>query len=488
MEPELRPLQLSQGLIQALRDGDEVRTLANALATELCQGLDALGVGVHELDSDRIDTIGRHGNVHPELGSRVRTVAAGGRLRAGFGFAVAGRPTTVVVCDRERPAGPMEQALVQAGCELFAVASARLRRERALRAQAQTGRALVELGETLSLDHGEERVLQLLTLSVARLIDHRGVAAWISGADGLTLVASAGYVPRLGMKPGRHVPWTPLLREVTSSRRVREVPVGDAPGMIGGDRATLVPIGERGANRAVLVVEQTLEAAAAQEALLLGVADQALLAIENDRLLDGERQALDGVVACLGRALAVRHRGTAEHSDRLVGDCEAVARRLGLSGDDVRDVTFAAALHDLGKIGVPERVLDNRGELSEADWKPIKAHPEMGAQIIEAVPALTGAATLVRACHEHWDGSGYPRGLAGEDIPLGARIVFVCDAYHAMCEDRPYQAAMSQSDAISRLVELRGVHFDPQVVDALIDHLAAANGAGVRQRAGAARA
>ena len=401
---------------------------------------------------------------------------------------MAGRPTTVVVCDRERPAGPMEQALVQAGCELFAVASARLRRERELRAQAQTGRALVELGETLSLDHGEERVLQLLTLSVARLIDHRGVAAWISGADGLTLVASAGYVPRLGMKPGRHVPWTPLLREVTSSRRVREVPVGDAPGMIGGDRATLVPIGERGANRAVLVVEQTLEAAAAQEALLLGVADQALLAIENDRLLDGERQALDGVVACLGRALAVRHRGTAEHSDRLVGDCEAVARRLGLSGDDVRDVTFAAALHDLGKIGVPERVLDNRGELSEADWKPIKAHPEMGAQIIEAVPALTGAATLVRACHEHWDGSGYPRGLAGEDIPLGARIVFVCDAYHAMCEDRPYQAAMSQSDAISRLVELRGVHFDPQVVDALIDHLAAANGAGVRQRAGAARA
>jgi HD-GYP domain-containing protein (c-di-GMP phosphodiesterase class II) len=484
VELQMHPLQLSQGLIQALRDGDEVRTLGNALATELRQGLDALGVSVHELEGDRLDTIGRSGNVHPELGSRARAAAAGGRLAGGFGFAVAGQPATVVVCDRQRPPAPMEMALVQSGCELFAVASARLRRERVLRAQAQTGRALVELGETLSLDHGEDHVLHLLTLSVARLIDHRGVAAWRSDPDGLTLIAAAGYVPRLGMAPGRHAGWTPFLREVTSSRRVREAQAGQAPGLIGGDRATLVPIGERGANRALLVVEQTIDAAAGQEALLLGVADQALLAIENDRLLDGERRALDGVVACLGRALAVRHRGTAEHSDRLVGDCEAVARRLGLSGDEVRDVTFAAALHDLGKIGVPERVLDNRGELSEADWKPIRAHPEMGAQIIDAVPALAGAATLVRACHEHWDGSGYPRGLAGEEIPLGARIVFACDAYHAMCEDRPYQAAMSQSEAISRLVELRGVHFDPQVVDALVDHLAAQNGAAPRPRTG----
>jgi HD-GYP domain-containing protein (c-di-GMP phosphodiesterase class II) len=100
------------------------------------------------------------------------------------------------------------------------------------------------------------------------------------------------------------------------------------------------------------------------------------------------------------------------------------------------------------------------------------------------VPALAGAANLVRACHEHWDGSGYPRGLAGEEIPLGARIVFACDAYHAMTEDRPYQAAMSPSEAISRLVELRGTHFDPQVIDALVDHLAAQNGSAVRQRAG----
>jgi two-component system, cell cycle response regulator len=129
-------------------------------------------------------------------------------------------------------------------------------------------------------------------------------------------------------------------------------------------------------------------------------------------------------------------------------------------------------------------VLDNTGELSEADWQPILEHPEMGARIIDAVPALSGAATLVRACHEHWDGSGYPRGLVGEDIPVGARIVFVCDAFHAMTEDRPYQAAMAEPEAISRLVELRGVHFDPQVVDALIDHLATPNGAGAHPRAG----
>ncbi len=92
---------------------------------------------------------------------------------------------------------------------------------------------------------------------------------------------------------------------------------------------------------------------------------------------------------------------------------------------------------------MPERVLGNRGPLDSEGWRLIHAHPELGAQIIDPVDALSGAAALIRACHEHWDGKGYPHGLAGEEIPLGARIILACDAYHAMCEERSYQAAMS---------------------------------------------
>ncbi len=235
--------------------------------------------------------------------------------------------------------------------------------------------------------------------------------------------------------------------------------------------ASVVPIGEREGNHALLVVERAAAPDAAEEALLLGVADQALLALSNERLLSAQRDALSGIVACLGRALALRHRATAEHSDRLTSDCAAVGRALGVSGEELRDLAFAAALHDLGKIGVPERVLGNSGPLDTEGWRLIHAHPELGAQIIDPVGALSGAAALIRACHEHWDGTGYPLGLSGEEIPLGARIILACDAYHAMCEDRSYQAAMPPAAARERLRDLAGVDFDPRVVGALLTHL-----------------
>jgi len=173
----------------------------------------------------------------------------------------------------------------------------------------------------------------------------------------------------------------------------------------------------------------------------------------------------------LGRALALRHRETAQHSDRLTSDCTAVGRALGVAGDELRDLTFAAALHDLGKIGVPEQVLGNSGPLDDEGWRLIHGHPELGAQIIDPVGALAGAAVLIRACHEHWDGTGYPRGLTGDEIPLGSRVILACDAYHAMCEERSYQPAMPPAEARGRVRDLAGVDFDPRVVEALLLHL-----------------
>jgi HD-GYP domain-containing protein (c-di-GMP phosphodiesterase class II) len=284
-------------------------------------------------------------------------------------------------------------------------------------------------------------------------------------------VSAHGFTPRRRPPLRTHVPAVALPPDLITSRRLRVLTREDAPALVRGPLAGVVPIGEREGNHGLLVIERHSAPDAAEEALLLGVADQALLALSNERLLSEQREALSGIVACLGRALALRHRATAEHSDRLTSDCAAVARALRVSGDELRDLTFAAALHDLGKIGVPERVLGNTGPLDSEGWRLIHAHPELGAQIIDPVGALSGAAALIRACHEHWDGTGYPVGLSGEDIPLGARIILACDAYHAMCEERSYQPAMPPPAARRRMLELAGVDFDPRVVDALLAHL-----------------
>ena len=393
-------------------------------------------------------------------------------------------PRWVVLGEGPRPLTAEQLHYADLVCQAATIGVAHARREHALRMEALAGRTLVELTQTLSLERGERRVLHLLVLAVRRLVSCAGVAAWVPAADGgYELAAATGYHMRVAPAEGTRLPASPAFPALVASRLVREIGRDDVPGLCQSERASVIPIGEQMVVRALLVVERVFEASSADERLLLGVADQALLTLENERLLYELQGALDSVVACLGRALAVRHRGTGEHSDRLTGDCVAVAEALRLSGEQLRDVAYAAALHDLGKIGVPERVLDGTGPLSDEGWQLINAHPELGAQIVDAVPALNGAAALIRACHEHWDGSGYPLGLRGEQIPLGARVVFTCDAYHAMREQRSYQAAMSGPAALARIEQLRGVHFDPAVVDALVAHLSQPADAGRRNSA-----
>jgi hypothetical protein len=465
------PLRFSGAFLTALASAEDQRAIAETLAAELHDRLGLDGVLVHEHVAGRSHTWAKRGVVKPPLAPRIAAIRSGSRPADGFGYASERPPRWVVVCARAAPVSDDEAAYLASACDTALVAAAHAARAGEERTAARTGRALVELGQALSLEHGEDRVLHLLTLAVARLVPQDGVSAWRRTGDGFTLVSAHGYTGRRRPSLGAHVPSGALPPELIASRRLRVLRREDAPGLVRGPAAGIVPIGEREGVYALLAIERETVPDAAEEALLLGVADQALLALSNERLHTAQRDALSGIVACLGRALALRHRETAEHSDRMTADCAAVGRALGLSGDALRDLTFAAALHDLGKIGVPERVLGNRGPLDGDGWRMIHAHPELGAQIIDPVPELAGAAALVRACHEHWDGSGYPVGLAGEDIPLGARIILACDAYQAMCEERSYQAAISPTAARERLRELAGVDFDPRVVEHLVVHL-----------------
>ena len=166
------------------------------------------------------------------------------------------------------------------------------------------------------------------------------------------------------------------------------------------------------------------------------------------------------------RALAERNPELGEHISGVAELAEAVARALALTEEQIDHVRHAAALHDVGKMAIPDAILDKPGALDEAEWEFIRRHTIIGERIVAAAPALRPVAALVRSSHERWDGAGYPDALVGEDSPLGARIVSVCDAFDAMVADRPYRSGMAAADALTELARCSGSQFDPAVVAA----------------------
>jgi putative nucleotidyltransferase with HDIG domain len=170
----------------------------------------------------------------------------------------------------------------------------------------------------------------------------------------------------------------------------------------------------------------------------------------------------------LSEALARTHLGTAEHAQSVAELAERVGARLGMRGPDLRALRWGALLHDVGKIEVRREVLNKPGPLTDSEFDEIKQHTLVGAQMVEQVARFGKVHQLVRWSHERWDGEGYPDGLAGVAIPLGARVICVCDAYDAMVSNRPYRKAMSSREALGELRLSAGTQFDPAVVNALV--------------------
>jgi putative nucleotidyltransferase with HDIG domain len=185
----------------------------------------------------------------------------------------------------------------------------------------------------------------------------------------------------------------------------------------------------------------------------------------------GRRQSgeslLGATVDVLAGTLSMRDDRTGSHSGRVVELACRVARLLRLEPEALRELAYAACLHDIGKVGVPDAVLRKPGPLDGAEWAVIEGHPEQGAELITRVPGLERVASIVRHHHERFDGCGYPDGLSGDDIPIESRILAVADAWAAMTEERPYRRLMGEAAAEAELCEHSGSQFDPQVVDAL---------------------
>jgi two-component system, cell cycle response regulator len=202
------------------------------------------------------------------------------------------------------------------------------------------------------------------------------------------------------------------------------------------------------------------EARTATEALQL--ADRRMYARKGERRLSAGSQSRDVLLRTLSETRPDLHahlRGTAELAT-------AVGRELGMHREALDEVARAAELHDVGKMAIPDGILEKTGPLDDAEWSFMRRHTIIGERILLAAPALRSAARLVRASHERWDGRGYPDGLAGEEIPLGARVVAICDAFHAMTTERAHRPLRSGSEALAELYRCAGTQFDPEVVDA----------------------
>jgi diguanylate cyclase (GGDEF)-like protein len=209
------------------------------------------------------------------------------------------------------------------------------------------------------------------------------------------------------------------------------------------------------------------EAAAASDALRL--ADVRMYDDKSGSRLGSRRQVTQALM------LAVEERDGALHGHGagVEGLAGCVARRLGLGETEADAVRLAALLHDVGKLAIPDRILDKPGPLDDREWAFMRRHTLIGQRILEGAPALRDVALLVRSSHERFDGGGYPDGLRGEEIRLGARIIAVCDAYDAMRSDRAYGTAMVAGDAFAELRRCAGTQFDPEVVRAFGEALAA---------------
>src|SRR5438132_2012229 len=184
--------------------------------------------------------------------------------------------------------------------------------------------------------------------------------------------------------------------------------------------------------------------------------------------LAGVAQSYSNTLVALVNALDAREHESSDQSQRVVRYTLAIARRMGIAGDDLDQIGRGALLHDIGKIGVPDSILLKAGPLTPAEWIEMRKHPEIGHQILQSIGFLNLAAEIVLSHQERWDGGGYPRRLKGSDIALGARIFALADTLDAMTSDRPYRRGVSYDEARAEIARCSGTQFDPACVEAFL--------------------
>jgi diguanylate cyclase (GGDEF)-like protein len=259
----------------------------------------------------------------------------------------------------------------------------------------------------------------------------------------------------------------PIVHAPEEGRRDGDQRNGDTPDPVPGEIAVPLIIGGR-AWGAVSCVGGVRTLDEVDVELVSAVAEHLSASIRAADLYEQLSESMIGTAEALAAALEAKDSYTADHARSIAELAVQVGRELNLSESALEDLRYGGIFHDVGKIAIPDAIINKPGPLTEEEFEVIKEHPAIGAEILAPVPFLYGVRTIVRHAHEHWDGNGYPEGLSGPQIPLGARIVLAVDAYHAMTSDRPYRQKLSHAEACEELRRHAGTQFDPEVIESFL--------------------
>ena len=357
---------------------------------------------------------------------------------------------------------------VLAGHVSVALVNARLYESQ--RREAESAKALLELTRELSAVTNLDGVLRQVVHGAARIMGSQRCSIWLPTHDGGLICGAAVGDPAYTAVHGRLMPPDLVARFatrgapfVTSADETALLAHALCPGVASSPHAVaFIPLDQ---GLAALAVAAETAVRSRELELLAGIASQARLAITNAGSFATLERTFLSTVEALANALEAKDSYTSSHARWICDTAIEVGRELGLDDVELKRVELGALFHDIGKIGIPASILMKPGPLTTEERSMIERHPELGERILAPIDQLAAVRPIVRACHERYDGLGYPDGLKGDEIPLEARIIFACDAFHAMTTDRPYREALSVEEAFRRLVSAAGTQFDPGVVD-----------------------
>jgi len=346
------------------------------------------------------------------------------------------------------------------------------------RREAESATQLLEFGRELASASSLEDILERIVESTATLIDSPRTSVWIENEDGWLVPRKLhGYSDEeRAVVEGRRF-------HVASARKG----LGESPDpfVLGPEQYSqfdadppdpeafyaIAPFGVGRRVGCIIATVPDTDFPGRELRLLGGLAHQAQLALANASNYEGLEQTFVSTVEALANALEANDEYTSMHARWITDLALRVGDELDFDQRGLKRLELGALLHDIGKIGIPSDILQKPGRLTAEERALIETHPELGERIIAPIDRLQEVRTIVRHCHERWDGDGYPDGISGEDIPLESRIVFVCDAYHAMTTDRPYRKRLSHPEAVRRLRDGAGSQFDARVVEVCVSVL-----------------
>jgi HD-GYP domain-containing protein (c-di-GMP phosphodiesterase class II) len=338
--------------------------------------------------------------------------------------------------------------------------------------------ALLEFSREVAAADGLDEVLGLVVDLTSKMLGAERTSVWLQQAETGDLVARAvcgrdedAERRLLGVRFSSDVAHgllstdDPFVLEASQVARIEGAP--DMAGM----SLTLAPLhldSDRVGCIAAAAPPGHFEPSGKRMRLLAGIAHQAKLAIQNASSFQSLEETFLSTVEALANALEANDEYTSSHARWITDMALEVGRELSLDAKTLKRLELGALFHDIGKIGIPASILAKPGPLTPEERAVMETHPELGERILAPISRLEGVRPIVRHCHERWDGAGYPDGKAAEDIPIEARVILVCDAFHAMTTDRPYRSRLPMEEAFRRLEESAGSQFDPDVVEAFI--------------------